>query len=120
MTVERLLDCVRLLAPLVEAERQNLDAKRELSPSLLDALMAAGLFRLWIPKRLGGAELDPVSGLRVIAAAAALDGSVGWNVMVTAAYGVFAGRLSGRAAAQIFGDPRAVVAGHLAPHGKAL
>jgi hypothetical protein len=35
-TADRLLEYVRILAPLVEAERQNLDAKRELSPSLLD------------------------------------------------------------------------------------
>ena len=116
---ERLLEYVRILAPLVEAERQSLDTKRELSPSLLDALIIGGLFRLWLPRRLGGAELDPVSGLRVIAAVAALDGSVGWNVMVAAAYGIFAGRLSARAAARIFGDRRAAVAGHLAPFGKA-
>ena len=116
---ERRLEYVRILAPLVEAERQSLDTKRELSPSLLDALITGGLFRLWLPRRLGGAELDPISGLRVIAAVAALDGSVGWNVMVAAAYGIFAGRLSARAAARIFGDRRAAVAGHLAPFGKA-
>jgi indole-3-acetate monooxygenase len=116
---ERLLDCVRLLAPLVEAERQGLDAKRELSPSLLEALHTAGLFRLWLPRRLNGAELDPVSGLRVIAAVSALDGSVGWSVMVAAAWGFFAGRLPAGAATRIFGDRRAVVAGHLAPFGKA-
>jgi alkylation response protein AidB-like acyl-CoA dehydrogenase len=116
---ERLLDCVRLLAPLVEAERHRLDAERELSPSLLDALHTARLFRLWLPRRLGGAELDPVSGLRVIAAVSALDGSVGWSVMVAAAWGFFAGRLSAGTAARIFGDRRAVVAGHLAPFGQA-
>ena len=116
---ERLLEYVRLLAPLVEAERPGLDAKRELSPSLLDALHTAGLFRLWLPRRLGGAELDPVSGLRVIAAISALDGSVGWSVMVAAAWGFFAGRLPARAAERIFGDRRAAVAGHLAPFGKA-
>jgi indole-3-acetate monooxygenase len=116
---EHLLEYVRMLAPLVEAERGDLDAKRELSPTLLDALVSAGFFRLWVPRRLGGAELDPVSGLRVIAAVAALDGSVGWTVMVAAAYGIFAGRLSARAAAHIFGDPRAAVAGHLAPFGTA-
>jgi alkylation response protein AidB-like acyl-CoA dehydrogenase len=76
---EHLLECVRILAPLVEAERQSLDANRELSPNLLDALHPAGLFRLWLPRRLNGAELDPVSGLRVIAAVSALDGSVGWR-----------------------------------------
>ena len=79
---DRLLEYVRLLAPLVEAERPSLDGKRELSPSLLEALHTSGLFRLWLPRRLGGAELDPVSGLRVIAAVAALDGAVGWSVMV--------------------------------------
>lgn len=116
---ERLLEYVRILAPLVEAERHDLDAKRELSPSLLDALHTSGLFRLWLPRQLGGAELDPLSGLQVIAAVAALDGSVGWNVMVAAAWGFFAGRLSARPAAEIFGDRRATVAGHLAPFGKA-
>ncbi len=117
--VDRLLEYVRILAPLVEAERQSLDAKRELSPPLLEALHTSGLFRLWLPRRLGGAELDPVSGLRVIAAVAALDGSVGWSVMVAAAWGFFAGRLPTRAAARIFGDRRVVVAGHLAPFGRA-
>ena len=116
---ERLLAYVRLLAPLVDAERPGLDAARELSPSLLEALHTAGLFRLWLPRRLGGAELDPVSGLRVIAAVSALDGSVGWTVMVAAAWGFFAGRLPARAAARIFGDRRAAVAGHLAPFGRA-
>jgi alkylation response protein AidB-like acyl-CoA dehydrogenase len=41
----------------------------------------AGLFRLWTPAEFGGVELDPVAGLRVIAAVSELDGSVGWNVM---------------------------------------
>jgi alkylation response protein AidB-like acyl-CoA dehydrogenase len=116
---ERLLEYVRILAPLVEAERQALDTKRELSPALHGALVTAGLFRLWLPRQLGGAALDPVAGLRVIAAVAALDGSVGWSVMVPAAYGLLAGRLPARAAARIFGDRRAAVAGNLAPFGKA-
>ena len=116
---ERLLAYVRLLAPLVESERPGLDRARELSPSLLEALHTAGLFKLWLPRRLGGAELDPVSGLRVIAAVSALDGSVGWNVMVAATWGFFAGRLPARAAARIFGDRRAAIAGHLAPFGRA-
>ena len=107
---ERLLDAVRALGPLVEAERASLDRDRALSPPLVDALVDAGLFRLWTPRRLGGAELDPVSGLRVIAAVAALDGSVGWNVMVASAHGFLAGRLPARPAREVFGDRRAVVA----------
>jgi alkylation response protein AidB-like acyl-CoA dehydrogenase len=117
MRAERLLEAVRGLAPLVEAERARLDRDRALSPRLVDALVDAGLFRLWTPRRLGGAELDPVSGLRVIAAVAALDGSVGWNVMVASAHGFLAGRLPAGAAREVFGDRRAVVAGQLEPGG---
>ncbi len=107
---ERLLEYVRILAPLVEAERQALDTKRELSPALHDALVTAGLFRLWLPRQLGGAALDPVAGLRVIAAVAALDGSVGWSVMVPAAYGLLAGRLPARAACKRCHCDRASIA----------
>ncbi len=117
MRAERLLEAVRGLPPLVEAERARLDRDRALSPRLVDALVDAGLFRLWTPRRLGGAELDPVPGLRVIAAVAALDGSVGWNVMVASAHGFLAGRLPAGAAREVFGDRRAVVAGQLEPGG---
>lgn len=116
---ERLLDAVRAIGPLVEAARADLDRDRALSPALLEALVDAGLFRLWTPRRLGGSELDPVSGLRVIAAVAALDGSVGWNVMAASAHGFLAGRLPARPAREIFGDRRAVVAGQLEPGGTA-
>jgi len=119
MRAERLLEAVRALAPLVEAERVRLDRERALSPGLVDVLVEAGLFRLWTPRRLGGAELDPVAGLRVIAAVAALDGSVGWNVMVASAHGFLAGRLPAAVAREVFGDRRAVVAGQLEPGGLA-
>lgn len=117
MRAEGLLDAVRALAPLVDAERARLDRDRVLPPRLVGALVDAGLFRLWTPRRLGGAELDPVAGLRVIAAASALDGSVGWSVMVASAHGFLAGRLPAAAAREVFGDRRAVVAGQLEPGG---
>jgi len=50
---------------------------------------------------------------------AALDGSVGWNAMVASAHGFLAGRLPARAAREVFGDRRAVVAGQLEPGGTA-
>jgi alkylation response protein AidB-like acyl-CoA dehydrogenase len=118
MSMDRLVESVRALVPLVEAERGNLDRERELSPRLIDPLIAAGLFRLWTPRALGGAELDPVSGLRVIAAVSELDGSVGWNVMISSTYTFLAGRLPATVADHIYGGPRAAVAGQLEPGGK--
>src|SRR3984893_15188439 len=107
MRAERLLEAIRALAPLGEAERGRLGRDCALSPGQGAVLVGAGLFRLWTPRRLGGAELDPVAGLRVIGAVAALDGSVGWNVMVASAHGFLAGRLPAAAAREAVGDRRA-------------
>ena len=38
------------------------------------------IFRLWLPKALGGPELSPVEFMRVVEVAAEFDGSVGWLV----------------------------------------
>ena len=117
---DALLESVRRLAPVVEAEREALDRRRELTPRLVAALVGAGLFRLWAPRALGGAELEPVTGLEVLAALSELDGSVGWNAMIASAYTFFAGRLPERAAKAIFGRRGAIVAGQLEPGGEAV
>jgi indole-3-acetate monooxygenase len=114
-----LLGTVQSLAPLIAAERRRLDTERDMSPRLIDALVEASLFRLWTPREFGGVELDPVSGLRVIAAVSEFDGSVGWNVMISSAYSFLAGRLPAPVAENIYGDRRAAVAGQLQPGGKA-
>ncbi len=119
MNLEHLLNSIRLLAPVIEAERQRLDSEREMSTNLIDALVDAGLFRLWTPREFTGAELDPVSVLQVIVAVSELDGSVGWNAMISLAYSFFAGRLPLQAAKEIYDDPRAAVAGQLEPGGTA-
>ena len=49
----------RKLAPLLAAAAPRIDAARELPPDVLDAMHAAGMFRLLVPRSLGGAELDP-------------------------------------------------------------
>src|ERR1700730_15371559 len=117
MRAERLLEAIRALAPLGEAERGRLGRDCALSPGQGAVLVGAGLFRLWTPRRLGGAELDPVAGLRVIGAVAALDGSVGWNVMVASAHGFLAGRLPAAGRRAVVGDGRPGVAGQLEPGG---
>ena len=91
--LDTILSAVADLAPLVEKERERMDRERELPDSLGHALAEAGLYRIYAPKALGGLELDPVSGFRVIAAISELEGSVGWNAMISGTYSFLAGRL---------------------------
>lgn len=74
------LEALRGLAPLIAEHRAAFDRDRRLPDAVFGALAGAGLFRLWLPRTLGGPELSPLDFMRVVEAAAALDGSVGWLV----------------------------------------
>lgn len=73
-----LLDRIHSIAPLVDRHRSEFDALRRLPVPVTDAMRDADLFRLWIPRSLGGAEISPHDFVEVVEAAAALDGSFGW------------------------------------------
>jgi alkylation response protein AidB-like acyl-CoA dehydrogenase len=79
-TAEDCIESLRLLAPLVAESREAFDRERRITDDVFRALCEAGLFRLWLPQALGGPELSPLDFMRVVEAAAALDGSVGWLV----------------------------------------
>ncbi len=68
------------LAPLIAEHRAAFDRDRRLPDTVFAALADAGLFRLWLPRTLGGPELSPLDFMRVVEAASALDGSIGWLV----------------------------------------
>jgi len=119
--VSAFLRAARGLAPLVNRLRDRFDHDRTLPPELVDAMHAAGLFRMWLPRALGGAELDPLSFLAVIEELARLDGSVGWCAVIPAGYGRLSGALPEDAAREIFQGPgRGLLVGTLNPTGKAV
>src|SRR5207237_6717388 len=95
--------------------------ERQLPPLLVDALAAAGLFKLTVPKVLGGAEADADTLVRVIEAVASADGSTGWCLMVPTQDGMMAGYFDEGTAQEIFGRaPQAYVALVVAPVGRAV
>ena len=51
---------------------------------LLDDLVAAGCFRLLLPRSHGGVGADLPAAMRVIETLARADASVGWTVMIGA------------------------------------
>ncbi|WP_194460917.1 acyl-CoA dehydrogenase family protein [Bradyrhizobium sp. CCBAU 53421] len=106
----RILEDVQALAPLIAAQRNEFDSGRRLPDAVFAALADAGLFRLWLPQALGGPELSPVAFMRVVEAASALDGSVGWLVGNGAGMSRIGGYLDEAVARDWYADLRAFVA----------
>lgn len=104
-----LLETIQGLAPLIAAQRSKFDDARRLPDAVFAALADAGLFRLWLPRALGGPELSPFAFMRVVEPASALDGSVGWLVGNGGGMSRLGGYLGEAVAREWFADPRAFV-----------
>lgn len=105
----RLIEAVQALAPLIAAQRGKFDDVRRLPDEVFAALADAGLFRLWLPRALGGPELSPFAFMRVVEAASALDGSVGWLVGNGGGMSRLGGYLGEAIVREWFADPRTFV-----------
>ena len=81
---QALLDAVARVAPTLVAHAAEAEALGTLPAVTVDALDAAGLFRLKLPAVLGGAEADPVTQFEVLEALAMVDASASWCTMVGA------------------------------------
>ncbi len=106
------------LGPEVRARAAETEAGNRLPPDLSQKLKATGVFRIFVPKSHGGLELSFPDGLKVLQAAARIDGSLGWVVTI----GVTAPLLFCRLPRQVFdqlyaGGPDLVQAGAAATPG---
>lgn len=105
--------------PVVREHADETDRGRRLAAPVVEAFVDTGLFRIGVPQALGGAELDPMTFVQVGERVAAIDGSSAWCLMIAASTGITAGLLAEADAKDLFGDPRAVAAGVVAPNGRA-
>ena len=117
--VQDLLIRLSEMAPLIRANASEADRLARLPRASAEALVRNGLFRIWIPKRADGLELSLPGALRVYAAAARIDGSVGWAVMIGSGGGLFAAYLDHDTARSLYARPDALIAGSGAPDGRA-
>ncbi len=110
------------VAAIASEDAAEAEAQSYLTDRTVAAMREAGLFRMWLPRPLGGAEADPLTSIRVLEAVSRGDGAAGWSLMAAdVAIGSAAAYLADSAVAQIFGggdDP--VIAGQGAPRGRGV
>jgi alkylation response protein AidB-like acyl-CoA dehydrogenase len=114
-----IVEAARALAPAIRAEAPAIERERRLSDALLAAMKRAGVFRMTMPRALGGPEADPLTQIEVIEALSEADGSVGWIAMIGSDGGYFSAWLGEEVANELYADRDAITAGTLAPHGRA-
>ncbi|HEX4996164.1 MAG TPA: acyl-CoA dehydrogenase family protein [Methylomirabilota bacterium] len=115
------LETARKLAPLIRSSAPETDAQRELPRPLFEAMADAGLFRLGLPRTLGGFEMDLPSYIQVIEEIGRADASTAWVTNQVSIFATYAARMETAAARAIWIDtPRSVVANTPQANAQAL
>jgi alkylation response protein AidB-like acyl-CoA dehydrogenase len=106
-------DSVRRASALgkqIAAASDEIEHTRRIPEPLLTALHDARLFRLLLPRSVGGDEVDPGTYYQATELVSRYDGSVGWNVFVANSSALIAPFLEPETARIMFTDPRTIVA----------
>src|SRR5690349_7245546 len=92
---------------------------RRLPAELSDALRDTGLYRLCMPRSLGGEEAPPLELITSVERLAAADAAPAWCVAVCATAGMLTAYLAEPFAREVAGGGQNVVGGVFAPMGRA-
>lgn len=101
---KRTIDKIRSLSGEIEQ-------KGKLPNFVLDLIYKKKLFKLFIPKELGGLMLPLPETLRIFDEAARIDGNLGWAITIGSGGGYFYAYMQPDTASKVFKDKKTVVAG---------
>jgi alkylation response protein AidB-like acyl-CoA dehydrogenase len=113
-----LLEKVREIAPILAEHSAEAERERHLSQPSFEAMRDAGLYRMWIPRDLGGYEVDPVTGMKVLEAVSAIDSAAGWNLQIGCAVTILMAWLPEAGSKEVVETP--YCAGGFFPLGRAV
>jgi indole-3-acetate monooxygenase len=118
---EELLGKARTLGPLIREHADQGEQRRRLAPEVIAGLRQAGLFRLLLPRTLGGLELDPATCALIVEEIAGLDSAAGWALQAGNEGAWWAARLPTEGAEEVYrDDPSAIVSAAFHPPQQAV
>jgi indole-3-acetate monooxygenase len=118
---DQILGKARGLGPLIREHADLAEQRRRPAPEVVAGLRQAGLFRLLLPRSLGGFELDPATCALVVEEIAGFDSAAGWALQAGNEGAWWAARLPTEGTEEVYrGDPSAIVAAAFHPPQQAI
>ena len=108
------------LGPVLRANAQAAEDRRQLSDEMLEALGGSGLLRMRVPRRYGGYESDMRTVSEVLAELARGDGSTAWTASVWLISSWMVGLFPDSVRDEVFADPDVRISGILSPGAMAV
>ena len=99
----------RALGPAIAAVVDEIERIQAFPEPLLTQLHEARLFRLLLPRSVGGEQVEPWVYLAAVEEIARHDGSLGWNMFVANSSALIAPFIPLEAARHIYSDPRGLI-----------
>ncbi len=95
--------------PAIAAAADEIERSMEIPEPLISQLHESRLFRMLLPRSVGGEQVEPWVYLRAVEEIARHDGSVGWNLFVANSSALIATFIPLDSAKQIYADPRSLI-----------
>ena len=106
---QALLESARSLAPRIAAASDEIERQRHVPDDLVAVLRGAGLYRMLIPRSVGGAELTLLEFCPVIEEIARADASTAWCMAQNSGICNLAGFMPVQGLREVFGSPDGIV-----------
>jgi indole-3-acetate monooxygenase len=108
-------DRIQKLAPIIREHADRAEREAQMPREVADAFHDAGMFRILLPRAMGGGDVTIPDSLRLCEEVSRIDASAGWNLAICSGSPLFGFNLSRAAFEKIYSDPRGLIAGTLNP-----
>jgi indole-3-acetate monooxygenase len=118
---ESILASARSVGSVIAEHADATESERRLTRPVVEALRAAGLFRLFTPKALGGRETDPVTFARAVEEVSSFDSAAGWAFQAGGTGAWWTSRLSQEGVAEVYAQgPDLLMSASFSPPHRAV